>query len=242
MLIFPAIDLSEGCVVRLFQGDYNQKKVYDDDPPRVAKSFALLGASHLHVVDLDGAKEGESRNAEVVERIVKESGLFVQVGGGIRDVERAKRYLNAGAGRIILGTAAVKDPAFLKEALAAYGARVAVGVDARQGKVALSGWLEDTDTDAFAFCQKLRDTGVQTVIYTDIERDGSLQGTNLAAYERLKTIEGLNVIASGGISSMEDLLALSKLGVHGAIVGKALYEGRLDLAEALSVEKRRPPC
>ncbi|MGI6152137.1 MAG: 1-(5-phosphoribosyl)-5-[(5-phosphoribosylamino)methylideneamino]imidazole-4-carboxamide isomerase [Christensenellales bacterium] len=243
MLIFPAIDLSEGCVVRLFQGDYNQKKVYDDDPLQVAKSFAMLGATHLHVVDLDGAKAGESRNAEVVERIARESGLFVQIGGGIRNMERVRRYLACGAGRVILGTAAVKDPAFLKEALAAFGEGIAVGVDARRGKVALSGWLEDTDMDSFRFCEQLRDLGVQTVIYTDIEKDGGLQGTNLAAYERLKNIANLNVIASGGISSEEDLKALFAIGVHGAIIGKALYEGRLDLSRALSIaQQRRTPC
>lgn len=248
MLIFPAIDLSKGCVVRLFQGDYDQKKVYDDDPPQVAKSFAALGAANLHVVDLDGAKAGVSKNAEVVERIAGETGLFVQVGGGIRNMERLRRYLAAGANRVILGTAAVKDPEFLNEALSSFGEKVAVGVDARRGKAALSGWLEDTEVDAFAFCEKLRDLGVQTVIYTDIEKDGGLGGTNLPAYERLSKIRGLNVIASGGISSEEDVKALREIGVHGAIIGKALYEGRLDLARILAVaagenpETRRTPC
>ena len=234
MLIFPAIDLSEGCVVRLFQGDYGKKKVYDDDPAAAAKSFALMGAKRLHVVDLDGAKAGAPKNAAAVESIAK-TGLFVQVGGGIRNMARAEAYLSAGAGRIILGTAAVKDPDFLKAALSAFGGRVAVGVDAKKGRVALSGWLEQTDIDAVDFCRKLRDTGVQTVIYTDIEKDGGLGGTNLKAYETLLGITGLNVIASGGISSEDEVEALARMGVYGAIIGKALYEGRLDLTRVLKL-------
>ncbi len=238
MLIFPAIDLSQGCVVRLFQGNYEQKKIYDDDPPAVAKGFADLGATCLHVVDLDGAKDGFSQNANAVEQIAK-SGLFIQVGGGIRNMERLERYFSAGVGRAILGTAAVKNPAFLKEALAEYGEKIAVGVDARRGKVALSGWLEDTDVDSFVFCAQLRDMGVATVIYTDIEKDGGLGGTNLSAYERLSGIDGLNIIASGGITSEADIAALCKIGVHGAIIGKALYEGRLNLAKVLAIASKK---
>ncbi|HIU26633.1 MAG TPA: 1-(5-phosphoribosyl)-5-[(5-phosphoribosylamino)methylideneamino]imidazole-4-carboxamide isomerase [Candidatus Copromorpha excrementigallinarum] len=232
MKIFPAIDLREGKAVRLFQGDYDKMTVYSDDPVEVAKDFRRKGASNLHIVDLDGARDGRPANFDTIKRIVKEVDMFVQVGGGIRDEARIRRYLELGVGRVILGTAAVKDPGFLAEAVKRYGEKIAVGVDARDGLVAVSGWKETTAADSFDFCVRLRDEGVRTVIYTDISRDGSLRGTNMEAYKKLSSIKGLDIIASGGISSEEEIAALKEL-VSGAILGKAVYSGKLDLQRAV---------
>lgn len=240
MKIFPAIDLRDGNVVRLTEGDYARMKVYADDPLQTAQSFREAGAAYLHVVDLDGAKDGTPRNFETIARLAKESGLFIQTGGGLRTPERVEAVLSLGVGRVILGTAALRDPAFLKAMLAAYGERIAVGVDARDGKVAVGGWLEVSDTDAMGFCVTLRDLGVQTVIYTDIACDGRLAGTNLAAFEALRAVEGLNIIASGGITTEAEIAALRDMGTYGAILGKALYEGRLDLASVLHIAKEEP--
>lgn len=234
MILFPAIDLRDGQVVRLTQGDYDQMKVYASDPLEVAKSFAAAGATHLHVVDLDGAKAGMPQNAQIIGQLAKESGLFVQTGGGLRTPQAVEAVLEQGVGRVILGTAALKNPAFLREMLAQYGERIAVGVDAKDGKVATGGWLETSDMDAMAFCRNLRDQGISTVIYTDIARDGKLSGTNLPAYEALSTLEELQIIASGGITDVSEIAALRAMGIYGAILGKALYEGRLNLREALS--------
>lgn len=235
MKIFPAIDLLGGQVVRLTEGDYNNVKSYGVDPLETALAFKAAGASGLHVVDLDGAREGTPRNFAVLERLAAESGLFIQTGGGIRSPERVRDVLALGVGRVILGTAALRDPAFLREMVDAYGPKIAVGVDAREGKVAVAGWLDVSDTDAMAFCRHLQEMGVQTVIYTDISRDGQMAGTNLHAYQALRAIDGLNVVASGGITDEAEIVALRDMGTYGAILGKALYEKRLDLASVLRI-------
>ncbi len=237
MRIFPAIDLSGGRVVRLTQGKYDKTKVYGQDPVSVAREFREQGAAFLHVVDLDGAKQGTAVNFDKIAQLKEAGGLFIQVGGGIRTMERIEAYLSLGVDRVILGTAAVKDPALLRAALERYGGKIAVGVDAKKGKVALSGWLEQTELDSIAFCRKLRDMGVKTVIYTDISKDGMLGGTNLAVYRTLSGIRGLDTVASGGISFENEIAALREMGVYAAIIGKALYEGKLDLRRALLLAK-----
>ena len=237
MEIFPAIDLRGGQVVRLKEGDYGQMKVYSPDPVEMARRFKAQGAANLHVVDLDGAKDGAPANFEVISRIAGEAGLFIQVGGGIRDDERVRRYLKASVGRVILGTAAVKNPPFLRAMVEKYGEKIAVGVDARDGRVAVSGWLEVTELDSLEFCRRLAALGVKTVIYTDIARDGRMEGTNLEAYRALRAIEGLDVVASGGISFEEEILALKEMGNYGAILGKALYENKLDLGRTVSLAR-----
>ncbi len=236
MKIFPAIDLRDGKAVRLFQGDYDQMTVYSENPVDIARSFKAKGADNLHLVDLDGAKDGRLVNFDTIKAIVEEVDMFVEVGGGIRDEERIKQYLELGVGRVILGTVAIKNPEFLKEMVDKYGEGIAVGVDARDGYVAINGWKEITDTESFAFCEYLRDIGVKTVIYTDISRDGGLQGTNMEAYKRLQQIEGLDVVASGGISFEEEITALKDV-TAAAILGKALYSGMLDLERALQLAK-----
>lgn len=233
MQILPAIDLREGKVVRLFQGDYDKMTVFGEKPLETAAGFKAAGASNLHLVDLDGAKDGEPKNFGVISDILKHSGLKVEIGGGIRTEERIARYLEAGAERVILGTIAVQNFEFTAEMAKKYGKHIAVGVDARDGFVAVNGWLETSKIEAFELCKRLNDVGVQTVIYTDIACDGASSGTNLKAYERLQTI-GINVIASGGISSMEELTRLQEIGVWGAILGKSLYTGALDLKAVLS--------
>ncbi len=238
MELFPAIDLRSGQAVRLYQGDYDQTTVYSADPAAVAEDFKAQGARNLHLVDLDGAKDGTLANFDTICAIVKVGGLFVEVGGGIRDEERVKRYLDAGVDRVILGTAAVNDPVFLQNMVEKYGRKIVVGVDAREGKVATHGWLETTSVDSFAFCESLRDRGVGTVIYTDIARDGGLQGTNLEAYRRLSRIEGLDVVASGGITDCSELSELEAMGIAGAILGKALYTGRLSLRDAVALVQK----
>lgn len=238
MELFPAIDLRSGQAVRLYQGDYNQTTVYSPDPVSVAEDFKAQGARNLHLVDLDGAKDGTLSNFDTISAILKTEGLFVEVGGGIRDEERVRRYLDTGVGRVILGTAAVQQPDFLREMVRKYGPKIAVGVDARDGRVATHGWLETTGMDSFAFCETLRDWGVSTVIYTDISRDGGLQGTNLEAYRRLTRISGLDIVASGGITELAELSELEAMGTAGAILGKALYTGRLSLREAVALTRK----
>ncbi len=233
MKIFPAIDLRGGKVVRLTEGDYNRMITYNDSPVETAKMFEAMGAKYLHVVDLDSAKDGGDSNFDVICSLAKETTLFVQTGGGIRTEEKIKKYINAGIDRLILGTAAINNFPFLCEMVQKYGEHIAVGVDAKDGFVAVNGWLEVTKVDSFEFCCKLRDNGVKTVIYTDISKDGKLMGTNVDIYKQLKTIEGLNVIASGGISSMNDITALYEFDCYGAIIGKAIYENKIDLKEVL---------
>lgn len=233
MKIFPAIDLKGGRVVRLTQGDYGRVTQYAVEPEEAARSFVEAGAKDVHIVDLDGAKDGTTANLSTVARVLRDGRLFAEVGGGIRDRARIEAYLAAGASRVILGTAAVNDRAFLEEAVKAYGARVAVGVDARDGRVAVDGWQTVTALDGVEFCQRLRDMGVATVIYTDIARDGAMRGVNLEIYRTLLGIEGLEIVASGGVSTLEDVRALRDMGVPAAIVGKALYSGALNLADVL---------
>lgn len=229
MQIFPAIDLRGGQVVRLYQGDYNQETVYAADPCAVARDFLAAGARYLHVVDLDGARDGTLANFETIAALVRQGGLYIEVGGGIRTEERIRRYLDLGVGRCILGTIAVKDFAFTERMAQTYGDRIAVGVDARDGFVAVNGWKELSQERGVDFCRRLRDAGVKTVIYTDISRDGAEQGTNLDLYRELAGIEELDITASGGVSSIEELRELQAIGTKAAILGKALYTGRLDL-------------
>ena len=229
MQIFPAIDLSGGQVVRLYQGDYDQMTVYGADPCAVARDFIAAGAKYLHVVDLAGAKDGTLANFESIAAIAKQGGLYIEVGGGIRTEERIQQYLDLGVGRCILGTIAVKDFDFTARMAQKYGGKIAVGVDARDGYVAINGWKELSEETGIEFCKRLRDAGVKTVIYTDISRDGAEKGTNLELYRDLAKIEGLDITASGGDSSLEELKELQAIGTHAAILGKALYTGRLDL-------------
>ncbi|MBR6727086.1 MAG: 1-(5-phosphoribosyl)-5-[Clostridia bacterium] len=237
MLVFPAIDLFDGKAVRLYKGDYAQMTVYNDNPLAVAKNFAAAGATWIHMVDLEGARSGETPNLATVERVAKESGLLVEIGGGIRSMEVVDRYLSAGVSRVILGTAAVKDEAFLREALAKYGERVAVGIDIKDGKVAIKGWTEKSDLDAMEFCAKMEQIGVRTVICTDISKDGAMKGTNHALYREMSARFGVQIIASGGVSSMEDVEKLAALDIYGAIIGKAYYIGAIDLKKAIEVAK-----
>ena len=239
MRIYPAIDLSGGQVVRLYQGDYDRKTVYGEDPAAVAASFLEAGARYLHVVDLDGAKDGTTANFASIAAIAKQSGsakensLYIEVGGGIRTEKRIRQYLDLGVGRCILGTIAIKDFDFTVRMAAQFGDRIAVGVDARDGYVAINGWKELSDERGVDFCKRLAAHGIRSVIYTDISRDGAEQGTNLDVYRELVQIPGLKITASGGISGMEELRTLKEMGVHAAILGKALYTGRLDLKQVI---------
>ena len=233
MKIFPAIDLRDKKAVRLFQGDYDQMTVYNDDPAEVAKGFAKAGAKNLHMVDLDGAKDGTLANFDVVRDVIEKTDMFVEIGGGIRDEERIRKYIDAGAGRVILGTVAAKDPGFVADMTARYGEKIAVGVDAKEGRVAVAGWLEVTDIDSVEFCKEMKKAGVRTIIYTDISKDGAMSGTNMEIYRQLNEIEGLDIMASGGISSLDEVKELAGF-TYGAILGKALYDGVLDLAECIN--------
>ena len=237
MFIYPAIDLRNGQVVRLTKGDYDRMDVYSSEPTEIARGFRNAGATHLHVVDLDGAKDGMLCNFDVISKLAAED-LFVEVGGGIRDEERIKAYLSAGVRRVILGSAAIENPAFAEEMANKYGEAIAVGVDASDGKVAIHGWKTITDVDSVGFCEDLVKSGVTTVIYTDISKDGTLSGTNLDIYRRLSQIRGLSVIASGGITFEREIAVLRDMDLHGAILGKALYTGRLDLARAIAIGER----
>lgn len=229
MEIFPAIDISGGQVVRLKQGDYQKMQIYTSDPVGTAQGFLTQGARNLHVVDLDGAREGQTVNFSHIQAICEAGGLFVEVGGGIRDEKSIGQYLSLGAGRAILGTAAVLNFTFIEEMVKKYGDQIAVSVDARDGRMAVQGWLTATDVDSLSFCRKLCDAGVKTVIYTDIARDGELRGTNLEAYKALRQIPELDVIASGGISFEQEIIALRDMGIYGAVIGKALYENKFSL-------------
>ena len=234
MQIFPAIDLRGGQVVRLYQGDYDRETVYAADPCAVARNFLAAGAQYLHVVDLDGARDGTLANFDTIAAIAKQGGLYIEVGGGIRTEDRIRQYLDLGVGRCILGTIAVKDFDFTARMARKYGDQIAVGVDARDGYVAVSGWKELSQEKGVDFCRRLRDAGVKTVIYTDISRDGAEAGTNLDLYRELAEIEGLDITASGGVSSIEELKELQKIGTRAAILGKALYTGQLDLKTVIA--------
>ena len=237
MYIYPAIDLYGGKAVRLFKGDYARMTVYSDDPVSVAKDFAAAGASHIHLVDLEGAKIGKPANLDTIAKILEETRLFAEVGGGIRDMETVESYLAIGVSRVILGTAAVTNPAFLREALAKYGEKIAVGVDLKDGFVAIKGWTETSDLTAEGFFAKMQDMGVKTVICTDISRDGAMKGTNRELYRELSAKFRIDLIASGGVSSLEDVKALSAMKLHGAIIGKAYYIGAVDLKKAVEAAK-----
>ena len=233
MLIFPAIDLIDGQVVRLYQGDYARQQTFGSNPAAFARQFEAAGATHLHLVDLDGAKAGRPCNTAILAAIAAETKLFIEMGGGIRSEESVEEAFKQGAGRVILGTSALKDPAFTKKMVERYGEKIAVGVDARDGKVAVEGWLTTSGADSLDFCREMRDIGVKHIIYTDIARDGAGQGTNLAVYEKLSGLSGLCITASGGVSSLEDIRRLREMGLYAAIVGKALYTGEVSLEAAL---------
>ena len=237
MYIYPAIDLYGGKAVRLFKGDYAQMTVYSHDPVAVARDFAAAGASHIHLVDLEGAKIGKPANLDTIAKIVEETRLFAEVGGGIRDMETVDSYLAIGVSRVILGTAAVKNPDFLKAALAKYGKKIAVGVDLKDGYVAIKGWTETSDLKAEDFFEKMQNMGVKTIICTDISRDGAMKGTNRQLYRELSAKFDMDLIASGGVSSMEDVKALAEMKLHGAIIGKAYYIGAVDLKQAVEAAK-----
>ena len=237
MNIFPAIDLYEGKAVRLFKGDYAQMTVYSEHPEEIARDFARTGAKHIHIVDLEGAKSGQTPNLATVLKIKETSGLFCEIGGGVRSMEVVDRYLEAGIDRVILGTAAVSDPEFLQTALKKYGKKIAVGVDIKDGKVAIKGWTEKSELDAFDFCKTLEEMGVQTVICTDISKDGAMKGANRELYKQLSEQFSIDIVASGGVSDMEDIKHLAKMNLYGAIIGKAYYIGAIDLKEAIEVAK-----
>ena len=237
MILLPAIDLYEKKAVRLYKGDYANMTVYSDRPAQVAAAFRAAGAEHIHMVDLEGARDGTTPNLDIVVDIVKHSGLKVEIGGGIRTAETVKRYLDAGVTRVILGTAALQDEAFLREMVAQYGEKIAVGVDCRDGFVAIKGWTELSAVTCADFCRKLQDMGVKTVICTDISKDGAMNGTNRELYKSLNATFTLNIIASGGVSSIDDIAALREMGMYGAIVGKAYYTGDIKLEEALERAK-----
>lgn len=237
MLIYPAIDLYGGKAVRLYKGDYAQMTVYNDHPTMVAKDFAACGATHIHLVDLEGAKAGTTPNFDTVKVIKDTTGLFCEIGGGIRSLETIEKYLSAGIDRVILGTAAVTEPGFVEKAVAKYGDKIAVGIDIKDGYVAIKGWTVKSEENAFDFCEKMQKIGVKTLICTDISKDGAMQGTNHELYRELSQKFQMDIIASGGVSSMEDIEKLRKLDIHGAIVGKAYYTGSLDLKKAIEVAK-----
>ena len=236
MIIFPAIDLIEGKAVRLLKGDYDQMTVYSDDPVSIACDFKESGATHIHVVDLEGAKDGTTPNFETV-KAIKEVGLFTEIGGGIRDMDTVDKYLSAGIDRVILGTAAVNDQEFLKEALSKYGERIAVGVDIKDGKVAIKGWLEKSSFDAKDFCKYMESLGVKTLICTDISKDGAMMGTNQELYKELSSELGLQITASGGVSIIDDVKKLREKELYGAIIGKAYYTGAINLSDAIEVAR-----
>ena len=237
MELFPAIDLIGGCAVRLVKGDYAQKTVYSENPAEVAKSFAAAGAKYLHVVDLEGAKDGGTPNLETIKNIVEKGGLLVEVGGGIRSEEVIKKYLDAGVFRVILGTAAVQNPTFLEEMVQKYGEKIAVGVDIKDGMVAIKGWTEVSAESCFDFCEKLQKIGVKTIICTDISKDGLLSGTNLELYKELSEKFSVDIVASGGVTTLDDVKKLADMGMYGAILGKALNTGNIDLKAAVELTK-----
>lgn len=237
MIIFPAIDLYGGKAVRLLRGDYRDMTVYSDSPADVALDFKRCGATHIHTVDLEGAKEGAAPNLPLVAEIVRRSGLFVETGGGIRRMETIEAYLAAGVQRVILGTSALANTAFLKEAVARFGRAVAVGADVKDGCIAVNGWLETSSTPLDTFLDRMQSIGIENIICTDISKDGAMRGTNLALYRRLSEKYGMNLTASGGISSLDDVRELRGMNLYGAIIGRAYYTGAINLKEAIEVAK-----
>lgn len=237
MIIFPAIDLYDKKAVRLYKGDYKNMTVYSSSPVSVARDFEKCGATHIHMVDLEGAKDGTTPNLSVVAEVASGTSLFVEIGGGIRSMETVEKYFSAGVGRVILGTAAVNDEEFLLSAVRKYGEKIAVGADVRDGKIAVKGWLETADVTLDKFLSRMQSIGVGNVICTDISRDGAMRGTNLELYRELSEKYSLGITASGGVSSIGDVRALHGMGLYGAIIGKAYYTGDIDLAEAIEVAK-----
>ncbi len=237
MKIFPAIDLYKAQAVRLFKGDYDNMTVYSKNPLEVAKNFEATGADSIHLVDLEGAKDGTTPNFEIVKSIANNTSLFTEIGGGIRSMDTVDKYLSAGIDRVILGTAAVEDEEFLKSAIKKYGERIAVGVDVKDGYVAIKGWLEKSQYTTFEFCERMQNLGVKTLICTDISKDGAMKGTNRELYKELSEKYDIDITASGGVSSLDDVKALRGLGLYGAIIGKAYYIGAINLSEALEAAK-----
>lgn len=237
MILFPAIDLFDKKAVRLYKGDYQNMTVYSENPIEIARDFEAAWATHIHMVDLEGAKDGTTPNIAVVEQVAQETSLFVEIGGGIRSMETVARYLDAGVSRIILGTAAVNDESFLKEAVAAYPGKIAVGADVKDGFIAIKGWMEKSAVTLDTFLEKMEAIGVKNVICTDISKDGAMKGTNLELYRELSRKYTLDITASGGVSTLEDVRQLRQMDLYGAIIGKAYYTGAIDLKEALEVAK-----
>jgi phosphoribosylformimino-5-aminoimidazole carboxamide ribotide isomerase len=237
MKIFPAIDLYEKKAVRLFKGDYNEMTVYSENPLSLAREFENLGAKYIHLVDLEGARDGTTPNIEIIKSIAENTSLFVEVGGGIRNMDVVDAYLSSGVGRVILGTAAVRDEDFLRTAVLKYGEKIAVGIDVRDGYVAIRGWVEKSEWEFEKFISHIEKIGVKTVILTDISRDGAMLGTNLALYRKVSEKYSINLIASGGVSNISDILALRNMDVYGAIIGKAYYTGKINLKEAIEISK-----
>lgn len=235
MYIFPAIDLYDGKAVRLLRGEYDKMTVYSDNPIEIARDFKQSGASHIHIVDLEGAKTGETPNLEIVTEIAHKTGLFVEVGGGIRSMEVVDRYASAGINRVILGTAAVNDEEFLKAAVKEYGDKIAVGADIKDGFVAIKGWTEKSQYSCFDFCKKMQEIGVKTLICTDVSKDGAMQGTNRELYRELSNNLNMQIIASGGVSDINDIKALCQMNLYGAIIGKAYYTKAISIKEAIEV-------
>lgn len=237
MKLFPAIDLYNGNAVRLYKGDYNNMTVYSENPIEIALDFESKGAEYIHIVDLEGAKDGTTPNINIIKQIAENTHLFCEVGGGIRDLKTVDAYLSNGIDRVILGTAAVNDPDFLAEAVKKYGEKIAVGVDIKDGFVAIKGWMEKSEYTCFEFCERMQNLGVKTLICTDVSKDGAMKGTNRELYSKLSERFSLDITASGGVSDISDIKALRALGIYGAIIGKAYYIGAIDLKEALEAAK-----
>ncbi len=233
MIIFPAIDLYDKKAVRLYKGDYQNMTVYSENPIEIARDFEKCGATHIHMVDLEGAKDGTTPNLDIVKQVANETNLFVEIGGGIRDMSTVEKYLSAGVGRVILGTAAVTDSKFLKSAVEKYGDKIAVGADVKDGFIAIKGWLEKSQLTLEDFLLDMQNIGVKYIICTDISKDGAMRGTNLELYRELSKKYSMNITASGGVSSLDDVKNLRQMNLYGAIIGKAYYIGAIDLKDAL---------
>ena len=237
MKIFPAIDLYNGKAVRLFKGDYNEMTVYSENPVEIARDFEKSGAKYIHIVDLEGARDGTTPNLKIVKQIAEETSLFCEIGGGIRNMNTVDTYIKSGVDRVILGTAAVNDTEFLKTAVAKYGEKIAVGADIKDGYVAIKGWTEKSKYSCFEFCKLMQNIGVKTLICTDISKDGAMKGTNLELYKELSHRFTLDITASGGVSTLDDIKALKSMNLYGAIIGKAYYTGAINLKQALEAAK-----
>ncbi len=237
MNIFPAIDLYDKKAVRLYKGNYEEMTVYSENPIEIAYDFEIKGAKYIHMVDLEGAKNGTTPNIDIVKEVATKTSLFVEIGGGIRNIETVEKYLNAGVSRVILGTSAVTDEDFLKDAVSKYQEKIAVGADVKDGYIAIKGWIEKSQYSLDEFLSKMQKLGVKTVICTDISKDGAMKGTNLALYKELSEKYSLDIVASGGVSTIDDIKALREMNLYGAIIGKAYYIGAIDLKEAIEVSK-----